>query len=230
MQAELHYISNYPNNILKDVEFMLTDVRYSIDDLSLASKGIISTNVISINELSLVLHEAKIQYYLNPIFDTNTLAYCYTVMEVLFVPSTVILQIPIKYAFHHFTFIPFPTYHTNESIIQSEENTDILIQDNKHYLAETVHGSFAQCRIIADLKLCPSNLLPFKDSLTYEPCLKNLFFAHLKMDSLCTCMSKWLATTQVLSVDLCLFISRNLNNLVRVECGSRHTVVQDCTF
>ena len=232
MLTELHYISIYLNNIYKEVGYLTADIRHSIDDLSLASKGIISTNVVSMKELSLVMHEAKIQYYLNPIFTTKNLAYYYTVMEVLFAPSTVILQVPMAsdYTFHHFRFIPFPTFHKNETLILSSKNTDILIQDKQHYLAETTHNSFAKCRVIANLKLCPSNLLPLRNALTYKSCLKSLSFTPLNMDSLCTYTSRMLTTPELLLVDLKLFVSRTEETPVRIECGKHQEVISDRTF
>ena len=232
MQSELHYIAIFINNMHKEVDYMIDEVRHSIDDLSLASKGIVTSNVISMNDMSMVLHEAKLTYHLEPIFNSRTLAYYYTVMEVLFAPSTVILQIPMssEYTFHHFKFIPFPTFHKNETLILSENNTDLLIQDNLHHIAETIHTSFAKCRKVSDLKICPSNLLPLKSSLTYESCLKNLYFAPLTMDSLCTYVEVELTDISVLLEDQKVFVTRTHNSPARIECGEERTVTRDRTF
>ena len=107
------------NNIYKEVDKAMKNIRSNIDDLSLASKGIISSNIITMQDLTLVLHEARIQYNLKSIFPPNAFAYYFMLMEVKFAPSLVILQIPMssEYNFHHFRFIPFPTFHENETII-----------------------------------------------------------------------------------------------------------------
>ena len=74
----------------------MKSIRSNIDDLSLASKGIISSNVITMQELTLVLHEARIQYNLKSIFPPNAFANYFMLMEVKFTPSLVILQIPMS--------------------------------------------------------------------------------------------------------------------------------------
>ena len=95
LQSELQYISVSINNIHKEVDKALKNIRNNIDDLSLASKGIVSTNIITLQELTLVLHEARIQYNLKSIFPPKAFAYYFTLMEIKFAPSLVILQIPV---------------------------------------------------------------------------------------------------------------------------------------
>ena len=77
VQAELQYTYISVNNILSEVEYITSEVRHHIDDLVLASKGIVTTNLISLDEISQVLHEAKIRYYLDPVFNTAQLSSYY---------------------------------------------------------------------------------------------------------------------------------------------------------
>ena len=160
LQAELQYISVSINNIHKEVEKILKTIRNNIDDLSLASKGIVSTNIITLPELTLVLHEARIRYNLKSIFPPKSFPYYYTLIQIRIAPSLVILQIPMvsDYNFHHFKYLPFSTFHNNNTIILRSKHTDLLIQDNYKLIAETNSNKFVKCERVARIEISQSNI------------------------------------------------------------------------
>ena len=125
------------NNILRDVDYTIAEIHHR-DDFVLASKGTTTTNVITLDELEQVLHNTKLIYHLDPIFTSTQLSSYYLLMNILFTPCIIVLQIFMasKYRLHNFKFLPFPSYHVNETIVLSTNNTDLLVPFDERYFPE----------------------------------------------------------------------------------------------
>ena len=52
IQSELQYTYITVNIIVTELEYILSEIRHHIDDLVLASKGIVTSNIISLDELT----------------------------------------------------------------------------------------------------------------------------------------------------------------------------------
>ena len=231
LHTELQYISMSINNIHKEVEKILDTVRKNIDDLSRAATGIVSTNIITLQELTLVLHEARIKYNLRSIFPPKSFAYYYTLIQIKIAPSLIILQIPMKsdLNFHHFKYIPFVTFHKNDTVILRNKNTDLLVQDNNNYIAETDSTSFEMCKRVAKIEICQSNLFVLNKELNYHSCL----YQQMKtQDIFKGCVYEVVRPVethkQIVKDRMYITLPRATNT--RIDCGAKHNVVNEQTF
>ena len=205
-------------------------VRKQIDDIVLATKGIITTNIISIDELSIILATAKMEHGLEPIFSTNQLASYYSIMYALIAPEALILQLPMSsnYMFNHYRFIPFPTYNHNETLILKTNNTDLLISSDSKYYAETNKKELARCHTIENLQICPSNVLPLFNVLEKPSCL-----VHMLSQSSMIPECELHVVTPGLKVEVItpyVFLTRASNRKARLTCPDGSSIINHRTL
>ena len=227
---ELDYLMVYTNNMHKEIDTCLNEIKHHLDNIVLASKGIITTNIISLEDLSIVLNTAKIEHNLDPIFSTNQLSFYYNIMNVLIAPKALIIQIPMSsnYVFNHFRFIPFPTYNHNETLILNINKTDLLVSlDNKFY-TEATKDQFSVCQHGERLLICPSNVLPLYNVLQGTSCLSTLL-AKDSLPSGCSAHSV-ASTTKVEIVHPYVFITRKLPTRARLTCPDGSRIITSRTF
>ena len=203
-----------------------------MDDSALASKGIVTTNLISLDEISQVLHEAKIRYYLDPVFNTAQLSSYYLTMDVFFAHKTIILLIPMasKYHFHHFKYTPFPTYHDNETIILNTNKIELLISINNRYFTEASKSDFDECQTISTIRLCKSNILPLYNSIEKDSCLLHLLFSPVTLSAECKYTVLKADSVQTVMIQNVLFVYKPNRDNVRVECGDDREIISLQSF
>ena len=153
-------------------------------------------------------------------------------MNILFAPKTVVLQIPMatNYHFYHFQFTPFPTYHQNETIILSNNKTDIIVSTNERYFSEANSHDFAQCQMISSTKLCPSNILPLFNSIEEDSCLLHLLLSPVILSPECKYIAiepKFIETKVVKNY---LFVLKPTDDMCRIECGTQSKMTRARTF
>ena len=230
IQFELDYLISYINNLHREIDTCLNNVKNELDNIVLASKGIVTTNIISLDELSIILATAKTEHNLDPIFPSNQLASYYNVIYVLIAPQALILQVPMSstYVFNHFRFIPFPTYNHNETVILRLNKTDLLISHDSKYFTEATKEQFSSCQRSDSLLICPSNVLPLFNALDKTSCLNTLLANN---SSPTGCVAQQVPNQlQIEVVPPRIFITRAVPTKARLTCPDGSSVISHRTF
>ena len=230
IQFEIDYLMSYIHNIHKEIDSCMIDIKRHLDDVVLAAKGIVTTNIISLDDLAVVINTARTEHNLDPIFSSENLASYYSIITVLIAPKALILQIPMSsnYVFNHYRFTPFPTYNHNETIILKLNKTDLLISQDKKYYAEANQNQFSMCQHGENLLICPSNLLPLYSSLEQNTCLTTLLLRD-SFPSGCHAMIMK-SQTKVKIVEDMVFVTRPEASKARLSCPDGSRIITARTF
>merc|ERR1711911_135519 len=131
----LTYFSHLSLTIDQKLSDIINEVKNTIDSVTLATLGTVTTSLLTIPELTQILDKATTTYKLTPLFDNDNLILYFSYMNVQIAPANLIIHIPMStsYIFHHFSIIPFPTFHLNQSIILDIDNTNIFVSENLEF-------------------------------------------------------------------------------------------------
>ena len=131
--------------------------------------------------------------------------------------------------FHHFKYIPFATFHNNDTIVLRNKFTDLLVQDNYKFIAETDSTTFDMCKRVAKIEICQSNIFVLNKGLNYHSCLYTMMKTP---DIINACKFEVVKTDIVQSqiVKDLMFITLPRITNTRIECGKEHSIVHDQTF
>ena len=67
---ELSYIALFLENTYKTVNTVLENIKDHVNDLVLASKGIITVSLISLEEVNSIIHDARVKFGITPLFTS----------------------------------------------------------------------------------------------------------------------------------------------------------------
>ena len=164
-------------NIYAEVKQYSLTLREHIDEITLASRDIVTTKTISIADLQRVLQKAKIQFGLQPLFSLDELSLYYSFMNIHFTPGSLVLRIPMKseFSFIHVSFIPFPTWHKNTTIILETNYTELLLSHDNQQAAMGNAEHFKDCKSTDSKTICPANVLPISPRWDRNSCLEQLY-------------------------------------------------------
>ena len=74
----------YLENTYKTVNTVLKNIKNHVNDLVMASKGIVTVSLLSLDELNSIIHDARVQFGVTPIFNSAQITLYYQVMKVPF--------------------------------------------------------------------------------------------------------------------------------------------------
>merc|ERR1712002_511968 len=237
VNMELNYIAMYSENTYKTVSTVLDSIKTHVNDLVMASKGIVTISLISIDELNSILHDARVQYGVTPILTSAQTTLYYQVMKVLFAPQAVILQIPVasKHKFHYFKFIPFPTFYRERMIIlDNDGKNNLLISHDDRYFAEENEQKLHECTDLKEILVCPSNILIIHSTLSENiSCLKKILLPRSFYHTGGKCQPSLRHTdeeTATLVMGGRIFISQRENTITQVTCNGTTVTTMNRTY
>ena len=151
-------------------------LREHIDEITLASKDIVTTRTISLTDLSIVITEARLKYGLKPIFNSEELSLYYSFMNLYFTPGALALRIPMQssYTFTHYSFTPFPTRQLNHTIILKLDDTELLISHDRQKVALGTQVNLVNCKEANNKRICPANSFSISPRWDQNTCLEQL--------------------------------------------------------
>ena len=217
--TKLAYLSHYTLKINNDVNEIIAHIRESIDALSLATRNIINTHLVSQENLKLILDNAKKLYNLQPLFDNEHTYLYYTYFTVQIAPMHLILHIPMStdYTFKHYSILPFPTFQDEKTIKLNITNTVILISDNLEYYIETDNSNLQTCSFHNNyMRVCHSSNMMLQRFTQVNTCQSSLL-----SDTIHYSKCQWIDmeyNTEVKTIPPYIFIYRPSNTTIRINC------------
>merc|ERR1711911_9653 len=184
------YVSHVSLHLANDIQITLDHIKNTIDALTMATRNIVTTDLISIDELKGVLNEAAYLYSLKPLFPFSKIFNYFSYLDVQISPSHIIIHIPMSTnnLFQHFSITPFPTPYKDQTIMMDVNDTNILVsQDLEHYV-QINNEEMEKCDIGEEITICNTNLSPWKQYTEMYTCQSLLIqsnFDGLKDQSIC---------------------------------------------
>merc|ERR1711911_380762 len=94
--AIMTYVSHVSLHLANDINLTLDHIKDTIDAVTLATRNIVTTDLISIDELIGVLNEASYLYSLKPLFSYSKIFNYFSYLDVQITPSHIIIHIPMS--------------------------------------------------------------------------------------------------------------------------------------
>ena len=237
VNLELSYIALFLENTYKTVNTVLENIKDHVNDLVLASKGIITVSLISLEEVNSIIHDARVKFGITPVFTSAQIPLYYQVMKVLFAPQALILQIPVasKHKFHHFKFIPFPTFYMDKMItLNNGGKNNLLISHDSKFFVEVNDNNLLKCIDAERLVICPSNILTISSTLSENTsCLNVLLLPRSFYHTDASCQSSLRQTeeqTATMVVRGRIFISQRASTVTQVTCNGTTVTTMNRTY
>ena len=203
----------------------------------MGSKGIITVSLLSLDELNSIIHDARVQFGVTPIFNSEQITLYNQVMKVLFAPQALILQIPVasKHKFHHFKFIPFPTFYMDKMIIlDNGGKNNLLISHDSKFFVEVNDIHLLECINAERLVICPSNILTIYSTLSENmSCLNVILLPRSFYHTDASCQSSLRQTeeqTATMTVGGRIFITQKAATVTQVTCNGTTVTSRNRTY
>ena len=97
-------------------------------------------------------------------------------------------------------------------------------------MAETSSEVFVNCRYVAKIEICSSNIVSLNTALNYHSCLHSMINPTLGMITQCSYEIMVPEVVQTTIVDRYVFVTLHEIMPTRVECGKNHSVISTLTF
>jgi len=183
------YVSHVSLHLANDINLTLDHIKNTIDAVTLATRNIVTTDLISIDELVGVLNEASQLYGLKPLFPYSKIFNYLSYLDVQITPSHIIIHIPMSTNnfFQHFSIMPFPTPFKNQTIIMDVNVTNMLISDDLEHYVQLSNEDMGKCEVSEEITICNTNLSPwhkYTEMLTCQSLLLQSNFDDIN-ESIC---------------------------------------------
>ena len=175
----LTFLSHLAININMNLQHTITNLKSTVDCIVLATTGIVTTNLVSFSELQHIINKSISVYDVKPLFDTHDLFLYYSYLKVQVAPYHIFVHIPMStnQLFHHFSILPFPTFHYNVSVQLDAIDSHVFVADDLSFYTELTNEDIDMCNLHGRKRICESYHFPLKRFV--QSCVTDLVKRHM---------------------------------------------------
>ena len=145
------------------------DLQQLISDLVMANSGLVTSTLLSINQLINITMQAKLLWNFIPFFNTNDIVLYYPILNSFINGTGVIIDIPFSSEFKYnlFNIIPFPMNINDSTLMLDTDLTppiNYILSTNDLRESTLSNDNLLKCKKTDHLYLCSATYFTFKNA------------------------------------------------------------------
>lgn len=174
--AQLFNIKLVLDNIEAELDFLVGEIRRDIQNVIHAADGKMTPDILPFGVLWELLIKARETKGFIPLFNEDSLAFYYPIMEVSVTLDSFVVSVPMGAfsVFQAYRIHPFPTNVDGNTLIMKLENDLVLISADHKMMAESHSNQLSNCKRVLDLIICLGSAFMLKGLESQDICTRRL--------------------------------------------------------